>query len=202
MRWVERTLIAAGVMCLVVYAVVEVGTAHYREQQASILTDALATGVPPGAGPAAIGEPAASVRAEPAIEEGAAIGLLEIPRLGLSTPILSGEDERTLALGAGHLRDTPAPWEEGNSAVAGHRDGVFRPIRNIRVGDRIVVETLEGNFAYVVTDTRVVMPDDLSVLEPGETSVLTLITCYPFNYIGPAPKRFIVRAERLEDSED
>jgi sortase A len=196
MRWVERSLIATGVACLLVYTIAELGAARYREQQVSILAEAIALETPPLDAPASSARPAPKAAAEPAVEEGDAIGLLEIPRLGLSTPILSGEDEQTLKLGAGHLRDTPSPWEEGNSAVAGHRDGVFRPLRNIRVGDRIVLKTRKGNLAYVVADTFVVTPDNLSVLDPTETSVLTLITCYPFNYVGPAPKRFIVRAER------
>lgn len=200
--WVSRALIAIGVLCLMLYAITELRAARHRDRQAAILIATIAREKPAAVVDPASPAPSAAIRVrEPAVEEGAAIGLLEIPRLGLSTPILSGEDEATLELGAGHLRDTPSPWEEGNSAVAGHRDGVFRPLRNIRVGDRIAVRTIEGALSYTVTDTFVVTPDDLSVLEPAETSVLTLITCYPFNYVGPAPKRFIVRAERLDGSE-
>lgn len=192
--WMSRTLVAFGVACLLVYGLAELRAAHHRERQAAILMEAIAR--ERSADPVLPAPPTRTRAAEPAVEEGAAIGLLEIPRLGLSTPILSGEDEATLELGAGHLRDTPSPWDEGNSAVAGHRDGVFRPLRHIKIGDRVEVQTREGSLSYIVTDTFVVSPDDLSVLEPTERPVLTLITCYPFNYVGPAPKRFIVRAER------
>lgn len=194
---VSRALIAIGVLCLLSYAIAELRAARHREQQAAILLDAIAREEAAATvDPAAAAPPAAAPVREPAVEEGAAVGLLEISRLGLSTPILSGEDEATLDLGAGHLRDTPSPWEQGNSAVAGHRDGVFRPLRKVRVGDRIDVRTIHGDLSYTVTETFVVTPDDLSVLEPTESPVLTLITCYPFNFVGPAPKRFIVRAER------
>jgi sortase A len=125
------------------------------------------------------------------------VGLLEIPRLGFSTPILEGDDTETLRGAAGHLPDTPQPWEEGNSAIAAHRDGIFRPLRNVRVGDELRVQTPHGEVRYKVSDTHIVVPTDLSVLEAKTPHMLTLITCYPFNYVGAAPKRFIVHAERV-----
>ncbi len=128
---------------------------------------------------------------------GTPIGRLEIPRLNLSVVIAEGDDNATLRLAAGHLPDTPLPWESGNSAIAAHRDALFRPLRHIRVSDRLRITTDRGVLEYAVTDTRIVMPSDLSVLAPTDGAVLTLVTCYPFNYIGAAPKRFIVRAERL-----
>jgi sortase A len=125
------------------------------------------------------------------------VGLLEIPRLRLSTPVLEGDDRETLRGAAGHLPDTPRPWEEGNSAIAAHRDGIFRPLRNIRVGDELRVQTPHGEMRYKVSDTHIVLPTDLSVLGTKTPHMLTLITCYPFNYVGAAPKRFIVHAERI-----
>jgi sortase A len=125
------------------------------------------------------------------------LALLEVPRLNISAPVLSGEDAATLDIAVGHLRDTPLPWEAGNSAMAAHRDGLFRPLRHIRVGDAVRVRTEHGEFAYRVRETRIVMPDDLSVLAPTREHTLTLITCYPFNFVGNAPKRFIVHADRL-----
>jgi sortase A len=127
------------------------------------------------------------------------VGLLEIPRLRFSTPILEGDDSATLRGAAGHLPDTPQPWEQGNSAIAAHRDGIFRPLRNIRVGDELRVQTPHGEMRYKVSDTHIVLPTDLSVLDTKTPHMLTLITCYPFNYIGAAPKRFIVHAERIEE---
>ena len=89
------------------------------------------------------------------------------------------------------------PGQQGNAALTGHRDTFFRPLRNIRENDIIEITTLEGQFRYRVVSRRVVSPDDLSVLNPGTGEILTLVTCYPFYYVGAAPDRFIVRAERL-----
>jgi sortase A len=125
------------------------------------------------------------------------VGLLEIPRLRFSTPVLEGDDSKTLRGAAGHLPDTPQPWEEGNSAIAAHRDGIFRPLRHIRIGDELRVQTPHGELRYKVSDTHIVPPTDLSVLDSKRPHMLTLITCYPFNYIGSAPQRFIVHAERI-----
>jgi sortase A len=124
------------------------------------------------------------------------MALLEIPRLKMSSPVMSGDDDATLRVAVGHLPDTPSFWEPGNSAVAAHRDGLFRPLRHIRIGDQVRVRTVHGEFDYVVRETKIVDPEDLSVLAPGEHDRLTLITCYPFNFVGNAPKRFIVHAER------
>ena len=103
---------------------------------------------------------------------------------------------KRLRIAVGHLPDTPLPWEPGNSAVAAHRDGIFRPLENVRNGDRVIVRTSRGDFEYQVQNTQIVRPTDLSVLEPLGADALTLITCYPFSYIGSAPKRFIVHAIR------
>jgi LPXTG-site transpeptidase (sortase) family protein len=126
------------------------------------------------------------------------IGLLEIPRLGFSEIVVHGDDEDTLRVAVGHLPDTPLPWQQGNSAFAGHRDGRFRPLKDIRIGDRITLATRQGNLHYVLRHTKIVSPDDLSVLAPTDTRTLTLITCYPFSYVGKAPKRFILEAEAIE----
>ena len=125
------------------------------------------------------------------------VGLLEIPRLNLATPVLEGDDADTLRGAAGHLPDTPPPWEDGNSAIAAHRDGIFRPLRHIRIGDELLVRTSEGDLRYRVSDTHIVEPTDVSVLEAKSAQMLTLITCYPFNFVGSAPQRFIVHAERV-----
>jgi sortase A len=128
---------------------------------------------------------------------GSLIGLLSVPRLGLSTAVVEGDDSKSLKLSAGHLPDTPWPWQPGNSAIAAHRDGRFRALRTIKVGDEVRLRTSRGELRYRVRELSIVEPGDLSVLAPHEPSSLTLITCYPFTYIGNAPKRFVVRAERL-----
>jgi sortase A len=130
------------------------------------------------------------------IELGKPIGMLEIPRLGLSSVVVEGDDVATLLVGVGHLADTPLPWHGGNSVMAAHRDTFFRPLAGIRRNDVITFSTADAEFEYVVTETMIVDPTAVEVLDPTTTATLTLITCYPFDYIGPAPNRFIVRAER------
>jgi sortase A len=128
------------------------------------------------------------------------VGILEIPRLNIESVVMPGDDDKTLDVAVGHLPDTPKPWEPGNSAVAAHRDGLFRPLKNIKVGDDMRLRTAHGEFTYRVRELKIVSPKDLSVLKPTGTNTLTLITCYPFNFVGNAPKRFIVRADRVPGS--
>ena len=125
------------------------------------------------------------------------IGILEIPRLGLSSVVIEGDETAALLLGVGHLADTPLPWADGNSVFAAHRDTFFRPLEHIRRDDVIRFSTSDAEIEYVVTGTKIVAPDDVAVLAPTRSSRLTLITCYPFTYVGPAPKRFIVTAQRV-----
>ena len=129
------------------------------------------------------------------------IGRIEIPRLSLSVMTREGADAATLRRAVGHVPSTALPGEPGNAAFAGHRDTFFRKLRDVRKGDEIVFTTSAGTHRYVVNELRVVQPSDVSVLEPTASPVLTLVTCYPFNYIGPAPERFIVRAG-LRDTPD
>jgi sortase A len=129
-----------------------------------------------------------------AYRPGSAIGRLEIPRLGLSVVVLEGSDTESLRLGIGRLPNSGMPGEPGNVVLAGHRDTFFRPLRQIRPGDRISLETPQGTFAYTVDWSTVVDSGDTRVLLPTATPSLTLVTCYPFDYLGSAPRRFIVRA--------
>ena len=126
------------------------------------------------------------------------IGRIDIPRLGISAIVSAGVDDRTLRRAVGHVPGTALPGDAGNSALAAHRDTFFGPLQWARTGDRIRVRTPDGDVNYVVSDTRVVEPTDLSVLASTPDSTLTLITCYPFNYVGPAPQRFIVRARAVD----
>lgn len=128
---------------------------------------------------------------------GEPIGTLEIVRLGLSGAVIEGDSDAVLDRAIGHLPDTPLPWKEGNSALAAHRDTIFRPLKGVRLGDVLRLKTPHGNFDYRVRDTLIVKPDEVWVLDPTPTTTLTLISCWPFNYIGHAPERFIVRAERI-----
>ena len=126
---------------------------------------------------------------------GAVVGRVDIPRVGVSAIVREGDDVKTLRRAVGHVPGTALPGEIGNAALAGHRDTFFRGLRDIRTGDHILLTTPGGNARYVVRSTRVVDPGEVSVLAPTRKSTLTLVTCYPFNYIGAAPRRFIVRAE-------
>lgn len=135
-----------------------------------------------------------STHRRPNYEQGSAIGRLEIPRIGLSVVVLEGSDTDTLRLGVGRVKNSAFPSESGNVVLAGHRDTFFRSLREIRKGDRISLRTPEGTFPYTVDWTEVVNPTDTSVISPTRAPALTLVTCYPFYYVGSAPQRFIVRA--------
>jgi sortase A len=121
------------------------------------------------------------------------LGKLDIPRLKMSVAVVEGEDEEHLALGAGHLPGTAMPGSSGNIVLAGHRDSAFRQLRSIQIGDQILLHAAKDE-TYRVTRIRTVEPDDVSVTNSDGTAKLTLITCYPFHYIGPAPRRYIVEA--------
>jgi sortase A len=136
--------------------------------------------------------PAARRRAAPA--PGDAVGRIEIPRLGVSTVIRAGSDARTLSLAVGHIPGTALPGGIGNMGLAGHRDTFFRKLKGIHPGDEIRVVTPGGTFTYRVQFTEIVWPKDTWVLDDTGAPSLTLVTCYPFTYIGSAPQRFIVRA--------
>jgi sortase A len=127
----------------------------------------------------------------------APLAVLRIPKIRLEVPILPGTDDRTLDRAVGHIADTSVPGADGNSGIAGHRDGFFRGLKDITPGDAIELDTLDGKQIYRVEQTWVVDPEDVSVLDPTPSRALTLVTCYPFYYVGPAPRRFIVRAVQV-----
>jgi sortase A len=126
---------------------------------------------------------------------GSSIKSIEIARIGLEAMVLEGDDQETLRLAVGHIPGTAVPSLSGNVGLAGHRDTFFRPLERIRVGDVIRVSTDDGQFEYRVASTLVVLPLNVEVLDDTPRPTLTLVTCYPFHYVGAAPKRFIVRAE-------
>ena len=131
------------------------------------------------------------------VTAGELVGRMEIPRLKLSVAVAEGTDVATLRRAAGHILGTGLPGQEGNIGIAGHRDTLFRPLRYARRGDIIMLVTSQGEYRYRVVSTTIVSPTDVAVLKPDEHEILTLVTCYPFYFIGPAPDRFIVRAERF-----
>jgi sortase A len=191
-RWIEGSLAAVGVACLIWVGTMSISAVAYQAMQRALLERP----VPVVERPEADRLPNI---ASPATERGEAIGRLEIPRIGLSAIVAHGDDEQTLTVAVGHLPDTPLPWQEGNAALAGHRDTFFRPLSRIRLGDDIRLLTPRGAFRYRVTRHTIVNPDEVWVLNPSAGAALTLITCYPFDFIGSAPRRFVVHAERVTD---
>jgi LPXTG-site transpeptidase (sortase) family protein len=134
------------------------------------------------------------------LSEGGLIGKLEIPQIGISVIVLQGVEEDILHLGAGHVPGTPLPGREGNSVIAGHRDTFFRKLQGIRAGDRIQFSTVRETSEYVVESTEIVEPDETHVMESRGIRELTLISCYPFYFVGAAPHRFIVHANPASSS--
>jgi sortase A len=130
---------------------------------------------------------------------GSPLGRIEIPSIGLAAMIMEGVDARTLRHAVGHIRGTPLPGQQGNVALAGHRDTFFRGLRNIHKDDEIMLTTLRGSYRYRVDSTQVVEPEDIHVLAATADDFLILVTCYPFYFVGPAPQRFIVRAHRVSE---
>ena len=184
-RAAQRLFLAAGFVMLV-YAG---GTATYAElyQRYAAWKFASKTGTRLPIKRVSVAEPLE-------LTEGSLIGKLEIPRIGISVMVLQGVDEETLVLGAGHVPGTPLPGPDGNSVIAGHRDTFFRKLEAIQPGDRVQFSTLRGTSEYVVESTEIVEPDETRVMESRGIAELTLISCYPFYFVGAAPHRFIVHA--------
>ena len=190
LRWLQRTLFLAGVACASwVYVTWKEATFYqlYARTQFQQM-------VKETRGPAVTGFPRA---AEPIHAMESVIGLLNVPRLDVSVVVLEGDDDQILRIAVGHLPDTPLPWDDGNASMAGHRDTFFRALRNLVAGDEISLATTHGVIDYRVRRMMIVAPDDLSLLRQDDNTALTLITCYPFTYLGDAPQRFVVQAERV-----
>ncbi len=183
-RAIELTLLAVAVGCL--------GWYGWRMYEISRNQSAASEAVEQ-----TLSRPSPSVSPDETPAIASVIGRLDIPRLHLSAPIKAGEDDNVLDAAVGYLRDTPLPWQPGNSALAAHRDRLFRPLERIRVGDEIRLSTTHGELMYQVSRTLIVKPDDVWVLDPSPDANLTLITCFPFTYVGHAPKRFVVQARKV-----
>jgi sortase A len=187
LRHLERALMLVGVVTLGYCGWVWAESFVYQSFENRELDKILAYGpAPPAARTGGV-----AVRA---ITPGSTIGRIEIPRLGVTAIVRAGSDARTLQLAVGHIPGTAYPGEPGNVGLAGHRDTFFRQLRDIRPDDVIEMVTTEGRFTYRVQRTDIVQPSDVWVLDPTTEPSLTLVTCYPFSYVGAAPERFIVRA--------
>jgi sortase A len=145
-------------------------------------------------------EQASPLAQPPPLADGDVLGEISVPRLQLEAVVVQGDSADDLKRAVGHLSNSALPGEHGNVALAAHRDTFFRPLRDIRVGDEIKLRTQERSFAYIVESTEVVAPSNISILQPSTGHDLTLLTCYPFHYIGPAPKRFVVFAREIKQT--
>ena len=187
-------LIACGLVCLVFYSVTTVHT--WRYQRAAKSQVERMTSIERPQPPAA--REVVPKAAKP-LATGDLIGRVDIPRLKLSAAVAEGDDDKTLGKAVGHLPDTPLPWDRsGNVGLAAHRDGLFRRLEHIRLQDDVRLVTSRGEFHYRVVKTHIVDPDDVWVLAPTAEPTITLITCYPFSFVGNAPRRFIVQAQLVE----
>jgi sortase A len=191
LRWLERVLLVVGIAGIGFYASAQLEAFLYqqfenRELDAILASREGAAAIPP------VATSPARTRARPAT--GSTMGRIEIPRLGISVVVRAGSDARTLRLAVGHIPGTALPGEAGNVGLAGHRDTFFKRLRDIETGDTIRLVMPDGVFEYQVERTTVVMPADVWVLDPTAQPALTLVTCFPFTYVGSAPQRFIVRA--------
>jgi sortase A len=195
-RWTERLLLVIALVSLGYYSYVTAEAYLYQAYETRELDAILQNATEPPTGAATV----TSVRRRPATAQGSPIGRIEIPRLGVSAVVRAGADARTLRLAVGHIAGTAFPGDRGNVGLAGHRDTFFRKLRDIRPGDVIRVVTPDGTFTYRVSRTNIVNPGDVWVLDPTDQPVLTLVTCYPFSYVGSAPQRFIVRAALDSDT--
>ncbi len=127
--------------------------------------------------------------------------LLSAPKINLASVVVEGTDNRSLRLGPGHMTDTPQPGEDGNAVISGHRDTFFRHLNELQAGDEVLVQRGGKTFHYKVTGKRVVEPTDVAVIAPTKDPEMTLITCYPTYYIGPAPKRLVVFTKLVNDAQ-
>lgn len=214
MRWISNFLLVIGLVLLAVYVaafvhrmvMVRVGMKSFEDakhQAADNSAESQVTETGTGeavsdsfgsntASAGSVGQPssAASIRRAWAVP----LAILRIPRIHLDVPVLGSMDNITLNRGVARIAGTAAPGQKGNIGIAGHRDNFFQNLKEINRGDEIELETTTATEIYVVDNILITGEDDLSVLRPRGSQSLTLVTCYPFNYVGPAPRRFVVQA--------
>ena len=196
LRWAERLLLLVGIVCVGYFLYTYAEAWLYQEfedrELDKILNDTAATGTS-GTTPEGTAPSPRTVPRRP-FAAGSTVGRIEIPRLGVSAVIRAGSDARTLRLAVGYIPGTARPGDLGNFGLAGHRDTFFRRLRDIEPDDRIRIVTPSASYDYRVQRTDIVAPADVWVLDDTTEPSLTLVTCYPFTYVGAAPERFIVRA--------
>jgi len=193
-RVLQVLVLAVAIDALGYYAYIKIDAIRFEIRSARQFAEELRHRATPAVpGPSA---PSPAPTPAPALHDGQTLGKIQIPRLGLSAMVVEGDSAADLRRAAGHIPGTSLPWQAGNVGVAAHRDTYFRSLRLIRPNDVITLTTLEGVYRYRVVSTQVVTPDDVAVLASTGRDALTLVTCFPFYYVGAAPRRFIVHASR------
>jgi sortase A len=187
-RWVGACLMLIGVGAIGVWIWSKASETVYQDWSSRVFDRQIHTEHAPAERPATIGA-------------NALVGRLTIPRLHLNAMVREGSSEATLRLALGHVEGTALPGHGGNVGVAGHRDTLFRELRKIEKNDLVQFQTLGGTYVYQVERTEIVKPQDVDVLKATLYPELTLITCYPFNYVGSAPERFIVKARQVSTNQ-
>lgn len=192
-------------LLLIIYSVSQITAGYFKEKQSLALWDSKIKAISfynPVIEDAASSnpqEPVGSNATASKIEEikltEEILGVFNIPRLNKRTAILFGTEPEQLQKGIGHLEESAAPGKMGNCVLAGHNDTVFHDLGELKKGDKLQIETVSKTYNYIVRDMKIVPPTDGSPLKPSNEGILTLITCYPFSYIGPASQRYIVTAE-------
>ena len=199
----EHAVWAFGVVSLVTWGALRIdgasGARHDLERFADLQAARAGTSQPTAAPDLSLWDPKRISAWRSSLEEPAPppLAVLRVPKIGLEVAVLPGTDDFTLNRAVGHIEDTALPGTDGNSGIAGHRDGFFRGLKDVGPGEAIELETLQGEEVYRVERVWVVYPEDVTVLAATPTRSLTLVTCYPFYHVGPAPQRYIVRAVRV-----
>ena len=185
LRWMQRFLFIAGTLAISYVALTLVHAKLYQDAAGEALDQQISAQEQHKVSPS-----------RTVAKEGDVLGRIEIPRLGVNVAILEGTTSQTLRLGVGHIESTALPGETGNIGIAGHRDTYFRAVKDIRTNDEIQIQTATGLSRFEVDSVQIVDPGDTGVLAPSAGSAITLVTCYPFHFIGAAPKRFVVHAHK------
>jgi sortase A len=184
-RWTRRVLLMSGVLALSYVGLTLLDARIYQERATSTLEERIHAQEAHG-----------TALPKLAVKDGDILGRIEIPRIGLSVVVLEGTTSQTLRHGVGHIEGTALPGESGNIGIAGHRDTYFRGLKDIRANDEIQIQTAAGITRFEVDWIQITVPSDVAIVPPATDSALTLVTCYPFHYIGAAPERFVVHAHR------
>ncbi len=206
LRWSRNILFITAIVALGYYGYVWADARIFEANQArqferatkQFTSDTPSINIPSPELPAAVSEVEGTSTSVAGFDApgvlGSVLGRIEIKKIGLAVLVLEGNDNRSLRRAVGHIPHTALPGQPGNVGIAGHRDTYFRGLRNIAKNDQITLTTVRGSYNYVVDFSEVVEPNDMDVLDPSSDAILTLVTCYPFWHVGPAPKRLIVRA--------